>query len=304
MLNHIKKNNSYVDVELDDAPDFKSHDMYGNTITLNQFRDKILILYFYPHDKSSESIKEALEFRDKYEQFIRNGAVVVGVSGDSSDSHKEFSKNYNIPFTLIVDDDHKLAKKYGVKTHLFTPTRTLFIIDQNQKIIHKCSSHLNCTEHISESLNTTHKMASSVTVKDVSASDFIATYARFLKKTGRVQIPKWVDIVKTATHKELPPTNPDWIFVRIAVLARKVYLRQGDGVATYRRCFGGNQRDGVRPNHFHVANGGVIRYCLKQLQNLKVVEVDASKGGRKITSTGRRDLDRIAKQIHDKKNKQ
>ncbi|KAK5582704.1 hypothetical protein RB653_004289 [Dictyostelium firmibasis] len=142
-----------------------------------------------------------------------------------------------------------------------------------------------------------------VTLKDVCPQEFIATYARFLKKTGRVQIPKWNDIAKTATYKELPPTNPDWIYYRIATLARKVYIRGGDGVGTYRRVFGGNRRNGVRPNHFADVNGGNIRYCLKQLQNLKVIETDAVKGGRTITATGRRDLDRIAKQIFDKKNK-
>eukprot|EP01132_Coremiostelium_polycephalum_P002290 gene2290-2824_t len=143
----------------------------------------------------------------------------------------------------------------------------------------------------------------SVTLKDIDPQDFIATYAKFLKRTGRVQIPRWVDLVKTATHKELPPTNPDWLFVRIASLARKVYLNHGDGVETYRKAYGGNRRNGVRPNHFHVANGGLIRYCLKQLQNLKVVETDKVKGGRRITATGRRDLDRIAKQIFDKRTK-
>ncbi|KAF2076408.1 hypothetical protein CYY_002313 [Polysphondylium violaceum] len=147
-------------------------------------------------------------------------------------------------------------------------------------------------------------MATSVTVKDVCPQEFIATYARFLKKTGRVQIPKWVDIAKTATYKELPPSNPDWIYYRIATLARKVYLRGGDGVDTYKKVFGQNRRNGVRPNAFAVANGGNIRYCLKQLANLKVVEEDTVKGGRIITATGRRDLDRIAKQIFDKKNKQ
>ncbi|EFA75145.1 40S ribosomal protein S19 [Heterostelium album PN500] len=138
----------------------------------------------------------------------------------------------------------------------------------------------------------------SVTVKDVCPQEFIAHYAKFLKKTGRVHIPRWVDIVKTATHKELPPSNPDWLYVRIAALARKVYLRGGDGVGCYRKAFGGNRRDGVRPNHFHQANGGVIRYCLRQLNVLKVIETDSLKGGRRITATGRRDLDRIAKPIY------
>eukprot|EP01133_Synstelium_polycarpum_P011621 gene11621-13567_t len=154
---------------------------------------------------------------------------------------------------------------------------------------------------VSDDMATTVK---SVTVKDVCPQEFIAHYAKFLKKTGRVHLPKWVDIVKTNTHNELPPLNPDWIYVRIATLARKVYLRGGDGVECYRKAFGGNRRDGVRPNHFHVANGGLIRYCLKQLTALNVVETNTVKGGRNITATGRRDLDRIAKQVYTNKHAQ
>lgn len=53
-----------------------------------------------------------------------------------------------------------------------------------------------------------------ITVKDVPATDFIAAYAKFLKRTGKVQVPKWVDVIKTGVHKELAPYNPDWYFVR------------------------------------------------------------------------------------------
>ncbi|EGG19646.1 40S ribosomal protein S19 [Cavenderia fasciculata] len=144
-------------------------------------------------------------------------------------------------------------------------------------------------------MNEKLKMASkSITVKDVAPNDFIAHYAKFLKKTGRVKVPKWVDIVKTAHFKELPPANPDWLYVRIASLARKVYITGNEGVGSFRRIYGGKERFGNSPNHTSIACGAVIRYALKQLAQLKVVEVDKTKGGRKITSTGRRDLDRIA----------
>jgi small subunit ribosomal protein S19e len=54
----------------------------------------------------------------------------------------------------------------------------------------------------------------SVSVRDVAPAEFIATYAKFLKKSGKLQLPKWVDLVKTATWKQLPPMNPDWYYVR------------------------------------------------------------------------------------------
>src|SRR4051812_37592172 len=56
--------------------------------------------------------------------------------------------------------------------------------------------------------------ARGVTVKDVASNDFIAAYAKFLKRSGKIDVPKWADIVKTAPHKELAPYDPDWYFVR------------------------------------------------------------------------------------------
>lgn len=56
-----------------------------------------------------------------------------------------------------------------------------------------------------------------VSLKDVPAQEFITAYAKYLKKSGNIELPKWVDIVKTGIHKELPPSNPDWFFVRIGI---------------------------------------------------------------------------------------
>jgi len=138
-----------------------------------------------------------------------------------------------------------------------------------------------------------------VSLKDVPAADFINAYAKYLKKSGTIELPKWVDIVKTGIHKELPPSNPDWFFIRTAALARKVYLNTGDqrGVKTYKKVFGGKQSRGSHPPITVTGSESVIRAAFKQLTKLKVVELDP-KGGRKISTTGRRDLDRIASQIH------
>eukprot|EP00640_Fibrocapsa_japonica_P008456 CAMPEP_0113937612 /NCGR_PEP_ID=MMETSP1339-20121228/4196_1 /TAXON_ID=94617 /ORGANISM="Fibrocapsa japonica" /LENGTH=72 /DNA_ID=CAMNT_0000940449 /DNA_START=81 /DNA_END=296 /DNA_ORIENTATION=- /assembly_acc=CAM_ASM_000762 len=64
-----------------------------------------------------------------------------------------------------------------------------------------------------------------ITVRDVAAADFIAAYAAHLKSTGRLELPKWVDIVKTGVNRELSPYSEDWYYIRAAALARKVYLR-------------------------------------------------------------------------------
>merc|ERR1719162_1253794 len=69
---------------------------------------------------------------------------------------------------------------------------------------------------------------SQATVKDVPADAFIKSYAALLKRSGRLNVPKWVDLVKTGIHKELAPYNADWFYVRCAAVARHIYLRPGE----------------------------------------------------------------------------
>ncbi|KAB1211505.1 40S ribosomal protein S19-3 [Morella rubra] len=111
-----------------------------------------------------------------------------------------------------------------------------------------------------------------------------------------MELPEWADIVKTARFKELAPYDPDWYYVRAASMARKIYLRGGLGVGSFQRIYGGSQRNGSRPPHFCKSSGAVARHILQQLQAMNIVDVDA-KGGRKITSTGQRDLDQVAGRI-------
>jgi small subunit ribosomal protein S19e len=134
------------------------------------------------------------------------------------------------------------------------------------------------------------------TVKDVSPSEFISAYAAFLKKSGKLEVPKWADLVKTGTFQELAPTNRDWFYVRTAAIARRLYLRGGVGVGALKRGFGGSKRNGSRPAHHASGSGAIARAALKQLQKLKLIELDRN-GGRKITSVGKRDLDRIAQRV-------
>jgi len=135
-----------------------------------------------------------------------------------------------------------------------------------------------------------------VSVQDVSAQDFIAAYARFLKRSGRIDVPKWADIVKTGAFKELPPQDADWFFVRVAAIARRIYIKGGLGTGAFKKIFGGSRRNGSRPSHFATASGSVIRAALHQLEKLKIIEKNPN-GGRRVTSIGRRDLDRIASQV-------
>ncbi|KAF2432910.1 40S ribosomal protein S19 [Tothia fuscella] len=133
-----------------------------------------------------------------------------------------------------------------------------------------------------------------VSVRDVPADKFIQAYADFLKRQGRLPIPAWVDTVKTSHAKELPPQNPDWYYIRAAAVARHVYLRKTVGVGRLRKVHGGTKNRGSRPSHHVDASGSVDRKVMQSLEKIGVLEQDDDKGGRRITQSGQRDLDRIA----------
>lgn len=138
-----------------------------------------------------------------------------------------------------------------------------------------------------------------VTVKDVSAADFVAAYAKHLKASGKIVPPAWAEYCKTGAGKELAPLNPDWYFIRAASIARHIYLRPC-GVANLRVVYGDVQSRGSRPPRFAVAAGGHIRKILQQLEAMGIVEkCEPGKkiSGRRITHAGTQDLDNIAKQI-------
>ena len=142
-------------------------------------------------------------------------------------------------------------------------------------------------------------MGHGVTVKDVKAQDFIKAYAAYLKRTGRLEVPKWVDVVKTGVHKELAPYDPDWYYVRAAAVARHVYLRKGTGVGGLKKKYGGAIDRGTRPSHHRDSSGSVARKVMQSLEKIDVLEKDPN-GGRRISSDGQKDLDRIAQQIAER----
>lgn len=104
-----------------------------------------------------------------------------------------------------------------------------------------------------------------VTVKDVSAAEFIKAYAAHLKKNVNFGLPEWVDVVKTAHGRELAPYDEDWFYVRAASIARKVYLHDGLGVGALARWYGKAKTKGVKPKHHGTASRAIIRTILKQV---------------------------------------
>ncbi|MCZ7618982.1 MAG: peroxiredoxin [Myxococcota bacterium] len=95
------------------APAFRLADADGHPVALADFAGRDLILYFYPRDDTPGCTKEACGFRDAWKQIQKLGAVVVGVSPDSSATHQKFAGKYKLPFPLLSDPDKKVMQKYG-----------------------------------------------------------------------------------------------------------------------------------------------------------------------------------------------
>lgn len=122
----------------DPAPPFTAKDQDGNEFKLaDHVGKKIVLLYFYPKDFTGGCTTEACGFRDRMGDLQTNNVEVVGVSFDSSDSHKKFIEQYKLNFTLIADPDGKVADAYGV--HMAgknVAKRVSFLIGLDGKIVH------------------------------------------------------------------------------------------------------------------------------------------------------------------------
>jgi peroxiredoxin Q/BCP len=100
--------------EGDKAPAFTVATHGGETVSLQDYAGKNVILYFYPKDNTPGCTKEACAFRDEFAQFKKKGAVVLGVSPDSVKSHAKFAEKFKLPFTLLADEDKVIVQAYGV----------------------------------------------------------------------------------------------------------------------------------------------------------------------------------------------
>jgi len=123
------------------APDFKLKNQNGKTISLNDFKGKNVVLYFYPKDDTSGCTAEACSFRDDFPKFEKTDAVILGVSPDSVESHKKFEKKYNLNFDLLSDENKVVLEKYDVwkEKNMYGRkymgvVRTTYIIDPDGKI--------------------------------------------------------------------------------------------------------------------------------------------------------------------------
>lgn len=137
----------------DKAPTFTLLDQDGNAVDVgSMIGKKALVIYFYPKDFTTGCTMEAHEFRDMHEQFLANGAEVIGVSADDVKTHKEFAVEHELPFKLLADTENKVRDMYGAWGLAHTPGRVTFLIDRQGVIRMVFSSQMQPKKHIEEGL--------------------------------------------------------------------------------------------------------------------------------------------------------
>jgi peroxiredoxin Q/BCP len=143
----------------DTAPDFSLMDDKGRLVTLKEFLGKkVVVLYFYPKDSSPGCTAEACSFRDNYKSYEDRGAVVIGVSLDSVESHSKFSQKYNLPFAILSDKSKEVARAYGaLGIGGLLAKRWTFIINKEGKIAH-IFTKVDVRKHSEEVLRTLEEL--------------------------------------------------------------------------------------------------------------------------------------------------
>jgi peroxiredoxin Q/BCP len=119
----------------DEAPDFALPDEHGNIVKLSDLRGKRVVVYFYPMDDTPGCTMQACAFRDAYPEIQERNAVVLGISGDGEESHQAFKSKYDLPFTLLVDADHMVARAYGTWNEEQGYTRrSHYVVDEQGRL--------------------------------------------------------------------------------------------------------------------------------------------------------------------------
>ena len=139
----------------DKVPEFSLPDQNGEIFNIADYLGKNpMVIYFYPKDDTPGCTKEACSFRDSFEEFTDRNVQVIGISADDVESHRNFAKKYNLPFTLLADTKNEVRKLFGVKSNLMglIPGRVTYVIDSSGKVIYIFESQFKATQHIREAL--------------------------------------------------------------------------------------------------------------------------------------------------------
>jgi peroxiredoxin Q/BCP len=136
-------------------PGFALKDQDGQLFDINSvLGKKNLVIYFYPKDDTPGCTAQACSFRDQFEVFKEADAVIIGISGQSVASHKEFALKHRLSFTLLSDEGNRIRKLFGVPTSFFgfLPGRVTYVADKTGKVIYTFNSQMQTTKHVEEAL--------------------------------------------------------------------------------------------------------------------------------------------------------
>lgn len=138
----------------DSAPSVTLKDQNGRNVSLNKFRGKNVVFYFYPQAETPGCTKQACSFRDAYTDFKKLGAEVIGVSGDTPEALKAFKEKYNLPYTLLSDEGNEVRKEWGVPGDLFgiLPGRQTYVIDKKGIVKLVFNNQFQPEKHIDKTL--------------------------------------------------------------------------------------------------------------------------------------------------------
>ena len=136
----------------DKVPTFILKDQNGNDFNIENYIGKQnLVIYFYPKDDTPGCTKEACKFRDEFEDFADLNALVIGISSDSVESHKNFENKYKLPFILLADINKKVRTLFGVpKSMGFIPGRVTYVINKSGEVIYVFNSISKAEKHVEE----------------------------------------------------------------------------------------------------------------------------------------------------------
>jgi peroxiredoxin Q/BCP len=139
----------------DIIPKFKLKDQHGNLFDINTYLGKKkLVIFFYPQDGSLNCTKEACYFRDLSDVFEEVDAVIIGISGQSVESHKEFAEINRLKYTLLSDTGNIVRKLFGVPGRIFglIPGRVTYVADRSGKVVYIFDSQTEIQRHADEAM--------------------------------------------------------------------------------------------------------------------------------------------------------
>lgn len=151
-----KNNTSMNKIEVGSTiPHFELKDQFGKDFNIDSvLGKKNLVIYFYPKDDTPGCTKEACSFRDQFAIFEDADAIIIGISGQSVESHLKFANKYNLNYTLLADEGNNVRKLFNVPSNLFglIPGRVTYVVNKQGEVIFMFNSQSNAEQHVDETL--------------------------------------------------------------------------------------------------------------------------------------------------------